>query len=319
MSFKPMLAGKCEDLSKLSYPLAVSPKFDGVRATKVDGVLVSRTLKPIPSRHAHHITSLLPSGVDGELIVGNPWQDPYRATVSAVMRRDSDTEEMSFYIFDNYLVGGGFGLRYSTLGRLEGLSPNKKADIHIVPHTIIYNEIELLRTETEFVNRGYEGLMIRSLDGPYKQGRSTENEGYLLKLKRFEDSEAEVLSVYEQMHNENEAETNALGHTERSTKKEGMVPAGVLGGLNVKDIHTGVEFSIGGGFLGQDPVDPEELEKGNLCNYSVTIPSEYSRETLWRMRDTLPGRIAKYKYFPSGSKDRPRFPVFLGWRDKIDI
>lgn len=313
MTFKPMLAGKCEDLSLLKYPLMVSPKFDGVRATKVNGVLVSRTLKPIPSPHAHHITSLLPTGVDGELIVGNPWQDPYRATVSAVMRHDSDTEKMAFYIFDNYLAEGGFVQRYATLGSLEGRSPNKKADIHIVPHVMVFNELGLLDKEKEFLDKGYEGLMIRSTHGPYKQGRSTENEGFLLKLKRFSDSEAEVLSVYEQMHNENEAETNALGHTERSTKKEGMVPAGVLGGLNVKDIHTGVKFSIGGGFLGQDPlIDPERPELG-------TEPSENSRETLWRIRHTLPGRFAKYKFFETGSKERPRFPVFQGWRDKIDI
>jgi ATP-dependent DNA ligase len=313
MIFKPMLAGKCEDLSLLRYPLMVSPKFDGVRATKVNGVLVSRTLKPIPSPHAHIITKLLPNGVDGELIVGNPWQDPYRATVSEVMRHDSDTERMAYYIFDNYLAEGGFIQRYATLGSLEGKSQNKPADVRIVPHIMVFNELGLLDKEKEFVDKGYEGLMIRSIDGPYKYGRSTENEGYLLKLKRFQDSEAEVLSVYEQMHNENEAETNALGRTERSTKKEGMVPAGVLGGFNARDIHTGADVRIGGGFLGQDPlINPEKPELG-------TEPSEYSRETLWRIRKTLPGRIAKYKFFPSGSKDRPRFPIFEGWRDKIDI
>lgn len=305
INFKPMLAGKCENLTLLKYPLLVSAKLDGVRAIVIDGTLMSRSLKPIPNKYAQSLFRHLPSGTDGELIVGKADDDPYRRTVSAVMGEDGIEKALRFWTFDNYTYAGGFSIR----NQMMSMSVRGKNQVLSLPHVKVNNEEELLSCEREFVDVGYEGLMIRSIEGPYKFGRSTEREGYLLKLKRFEDSDAEVLSVYEQMHNENEAEKNALGHTERSTKKEGMVPAGVLGGLNVRDIHTGVEFSIGGGFLGQDPVD----EGGQ------SHPSEYSRETLWRIKETLPGKIAKYKYFASGSKERPRFPVFLGWRDKIDL
>lgn len=41
---------------------------------------------------------------------------------------------------------------------------------------------------------------------------------------------------------------NALGHTERSSHIYNKVADNLLGALNVKDIHTGVEFSIGSGF-----------------------------------------------------------------------
>ena len=44
MLYKPMLACKA-DLSKLVYPVLVSPKLDGVRATVQGGVVLSRTLQ----------------------------------------------------------------------------------------------------------------------------------------------------------------------------------------------------------------------------------------------------------------------------------
>jgi DNA ligase-1 len=76
-----------------------------------------------------------------------------------------------------------------------------------------------------------------------------------------------------------------------------------LGGLNVLGLegtYKDVEFSVGTGFTGADSTTGE-------------------RAKLWAVREKLIGRIAKVKYFASGSKDRPRFPVFLGWRDLRDL
>ena len=135
--------------------------------------------------------------------------------------------------------------------------------------------------------------MIRDPNGKYKHGRSTTKEGGLLKIKRFEDDEAVVIGVEELMTNLNEQELDNLGHKVRSSKKEGLVPAGKLGALIVKHKTFG-EFKIGSGF------------------------TEDARVKLWRERDELKGRLAKFKYQPSGVKDKPRFPVFLGFRNKID-
>jgi DNA ligase-1 len=135
----------------------------------------------------------------------------------------------------------------------------------------------------------------RAPNGPYKFGRSSTNEGTLLKLKRFEDSEAEIIGVEELLSNQNDANKNALGHTERSSHKANMVPMGTMGCLNVRDLKSKVEFSIGTGF------DAD------------------TRAEFWKTRKTVIGKIVKYKYFASGSKDKPRFPVFLGFRDKRDM
>jgi len=68
---KPMLASKLENLKDLRYPILCTPKLDGVRALKINGVLVSRNWKPIPNTYIRQLFSTLPDGVDGELIGNN--------------------------------------------------------------------------------------------------------------------------------------------------------------------------------------------------------------------------------------------------------
>lgn len=302
MSFKPMLAGKCEDMGALQFPVMASVKLDGVRALVIGGVVMSRSLKPIPNAWVQKQFSNLPEGTDGELIFGDPTHpDAYRNTVSAVMSEDGAPTQVQYLVFDNFKLPGGFKQRFNVVA--TGPDYYEKQNVQVVPHSIVENADQLTQVEALAVEAGHEGIMVRSLNGPYKQGRSTAKEGWLLKVKRFEDSEAVVLGTYEWETNTNTATKNALGHTERSSHKDGKVGAGVLGGLDVRGLagtYEGVEFSIGTGFSGAD--DPNG-ERGRL----------------WRERATLVGRIAKFKYFASGSKDKPRFPVFLGWRDRLDM
>ena len=51
----------------------------------------------------------------------------------------------------------------------------------------------------------------------------------------------------ERLHNANEATVDALGHTERSSHKENMIPMDTLGALVVESDKFGV-FQIGTGF-----------------------------------------------------------------------
>lgn len=293
IKIKPMLAYNKEvNVYALRYPLMASPKLDGVRALVMDGTLVSRKLIPIPNRHTQKLFSSLREGTDGELIVGEPNKDPYRRTVGAV-RREHGEPAVRFYIFDNFTAKGGFYDRHVSL-------PDSTEFVRVVPHTIVRNAEELLALEQEFLSQGYEGLMIRSMDGPYKYGRSTLKEGYLLKLKRFKDSEAVVLSCYERMHNTNEATLDNLGNTKRSTAKEGMEPTGMLGGFIVRDVNPdseffGVEFDVSASTILLDELKP-----------------------MWDHRGEYIGQVLVYKYFPSGSKERPRLPTFKGFRADID-
>lgn len=290
---KPMLAATADPkkLHELNYPLLASPKLDGVRALVIDGVVMSRSMKPIPNRHVQFLFGDAQfNGLDGELIVGEPTSKTvFRDTMSGVMS-EHGKPSVRFYVFDvTTLQAAPFDLRNVTMR--ERVVLRGPAHVRAVPQKLIENALQLSVFETQMLEAGYEGVMLRHPQGPYKQGRSTVNEGYLLKLKRFADSEAEILGAVELLTNTNERKADGR----RSSHKAGRHGAGVLGALQVRDIHSGVEFEIGSGFSADD------------------------RAVLWSAAHKLAGRIIKYKFFDNGSKDKPRFPVFLGFRDRIDI
>lgn len=307
MNFKPMLSGKAPDnLSTLKYPVAVSPKLDGFRALVIDGILYSRNLKPIRNTHVQKLFGRVEyNGYDGELIVGDPTSKTcFRDTSSGVTSFEGEPD-VRFYVFDNMMFPGVWHERYASI---KSSGHVFKADHYIVNHPD-----EIITYEEQFLNEGYEGLMIRAIEGPYKQGRSTAREGYLLKLKRFEDSEALVIGVEEKMHNANEATVDALGHTSRTSHQENLVPLNTMGALIVRDLKTGVEFNIGTGF---DDESRREWwnERNRLLNY-YTVLSDGGKRIMF----DLPELIVKYKHFAQGGKDRPRFPTYLGLRDKDDL
>lgn len=288
---KPMLAAKTNGKGLL-YPVLASPKLDGVRALVINGRVYSRSLKLIPNRYVQ-ATLGRPAlnGWDGELCVGPPTAlDVYRRTASEVMT-ERGAPDFCFWAFDRFDLKLPYYRRYEKLKQNQRILPW----LRVLNHFVIPSEQHLTVYEQDRLAEGYEGVMVRDPEGPYKFGRSTENEGWLLKLKRFEDSEAEIIEIIELMHNNNAATTNALGKTQRSGHKAGKQPGNVMGSIRVKDIHSKVEFEIGTGF------------------------DWLLRVKMWRSYKMFPGRIIKYKYFPGGVKHKPRFPVFLGFRHPIDV
>lgn len=290
--FKPMLAAEA-DLGKLRFPLLASPKLDGIRAVVRGGVVYSRSNKPIPNRFVQERFKHL-EHFDGELIVGSPTEhNVMQTTMSGVMSVDGEPN-VSFFVFDHIAEPhSSFHQRYSKLGagRVRGKTYE---DYILVKQTEIHDLPALIGLEELTLDMGYEGLILRDPTGHYKMGRSTVNEGLLLKMKRFVDDEAEVVGFEERMHNGNEATVSELGRTKRSSHKAGKSGRGDLGAL-VCRTSDGVEFNIGTGF------------------------SDAQREAIWGSRDQYLGRLAKFKYFPVGVKEAPRHPVFLGWRDRRDM
>jgi DNA ligase 1 len=293
-AFKPTLA-VAADFSKIHYPVYASPKLDGIRCSIVEGKALSRTLKPIPNRHIYEqLSNHKLTGLDGELIVGSPTSKTcYNESVSNVMAFDK-VPAYTYYVFDLHTHARPFHERRQVMLDCLG-NWGKYPQICLLEQNLLTNEDDMLAYEEEKVAEGFEGIILRSPDAPYKFGRSTVNEGYLLKVKRFEDSEAEIIGFEEEMFNGNEAQTNELGRTKRSTAQAGLVGKGTLGAFLARDIHTGVEFSIGTGLTA--------LQRG----------------TFWARQDEYLGKLAKYKFFPVGVKDKPRHPVFLGLRDRRDL
>lgn len=295
-SFKPTLAVNA-DFSKIVYPVYASPKLDGIRCSIVNGRALSRTLKPIPNKHIFgQLSSHKLTGLDGELIVGSPTSKTcYAESVSNVMAFDK-TPNYTYYVFDLHTHPVPFRQRRQVM--LDALGNGNWGMYHqicLLEQNLLANEDEVLAYEAAKVEEGYEGIILRSPSAPYKFGRSTVKEGYLLKVKRFEDSEARVIEVIEELHNGNEATVDELGRTKRSTHQENKVGKGRMGALLVYDMTTGVEFQVGTGF------------------------DDAARAKWWECRNDKYFPIIKYKFFPVGVKDKPRHPVFLGLRDARDM
>ena len=255
----------------------LSPKLDGVRAVVRGGQVYSRTGKLIPSQQVQDLWGHPRfDGYDGELIAGDPTApDAYRRTVSRVMSRDKGDDEMAFHVFDR-VDSGLWSERMCSI-------PQELVE---VPQTRVYSPDEAVSHMEILVDQGFEGAMLRDADTPYKHGRSTLREFSLVKVKKFHDMEATVIGVEPLLHNANDPTTNALGYTERSSHKENKIAQPMLGALVVE--ANGTQFKVGTGF------------------------TEAQRIAFWK--EDLIGRIATIKYFPSGGKARPRFPVFLRWR-----
>lgn len=289
-----MLATAVHQLEAIRYPKLASYKIDGIRAVNATCNLLSRSMKPIPNLHTRKLFGRPEyQGLDGELVVGNP-NDPnlMQQTSSGVMSIGG-TPEVKWYIFDKWDEPAPYYQRGKKATAVVGSSP--ESNIIWVRQTLINNVDELRSYEESAVNEGYEGIMLRCPHSPYKQNRSTLREEYLLKVKRFEDSEAIVLDVKELMRNDNEATKDERGFTKRSSHAENKRAAGVLGALIVRDIRTNQEFDVGTGFTFEQ------------------------RKNLWDGRKYLPGKIVKYKHFPVGVVDSPRFPIFIGFRDQRDM
>lgn len=288
---KPMLAAKA-DLTTLTYPMLLSPKLDGVRCLIIDGVACGRSLKPIPNKYVQLLFGHPEfNGLDGELIVDSPVaKDVFQKTQSGVMSIEG-RPQVKFYVFDDFSHEAGFAKRLDIAFKRT----SRHTHFVQVQHDKVGREDAISTWEASYLGAGYEGVMLRDPAGMYKHGRSTTKEAGLLKVKRFEDSEAVVVGYSQLMGNSNEAKRNALGHLERSSHKSGMVGKQMLGALMVKDLKTKVEFDIGTGFTAEQ------------------------RATLWKDHDNLLSEVVKYKFQLVGVKDKPRFPVFLGFRSKVDL
>lgn len=303
--FKPMLA-KDADPAKLRFPLVAQPKYDGIRALVLNGVLVSRSLKPIPNQEIQAALGHPEfNGLDGELIVGEPTAaDNFQRTTSFVRGASKTGEPWAFYVFDKFDEAGGFWDRYSKAEALVRFTTWTDLPLFMVPSLTIDDEAGLTDYERRALTVGYEGVMVRAPQAPYKFGRSTPKDGTLLKVKRFVDFEATVIGVYEMQHNGNAACTNLLGRTERSSAAAGKTGMNVLGGLVLRAENgpwAGVEFRCGTGFDAAQRVMYWTPRAGS------STPG-----------DTVVGRAAKVKAQDLGAKDKPRFPVFLGFREEFD-
>ena len=293
MKIKTLLS--CEvPLDKVKFPIYISTKFDGIRALVIDGVVYSRSLKPIRNKHVQKLFGKPEyNGFDGELIVGDIYaKDVFQKTTSCVMSEDG-TPDVTFHVFDLWSMPT-FDYEYRQRELQEILLNNEEYE------GVVYTTIHKCQTveDLEFFlnhekNVGGEGLIGRKPDGVYKYGRSTPKEQFSMKFKFFQQEDFEVVGFNERMHNTNEQKRDELGYAERSSAKEGLVPTDTLGSLVLK--YGDDTFNCGTGF------------------------SDALRYEIWSNQDKYLGKLASIRYMSVGMDKLPRCPSFVWFRSGDDL
>lgn len=303
--YKPNLV--CDAVEeKIQFPVMMQPKIDGVRGLGDYKKLVGRSLKPIANRYlqaffSHHELT----GLDGELAADHECHpDLCRITTSATSSYDGQPFVL-WWVFD-YVTADTKDLPYvkryeilkAHVARLQAIPMYQPwaGHLRVMPMKIVYNLEQCLAQDTEWLELGFEGSIGRGLANAHKQGRSTVKEGGAWRIKRFVEEDAVVLSIQEGQRNDNEAQTNELGKTFRSSHQENMVPNGMVGALECRDKKTNAVITVGAGRL-------THAERLHFFNNQAE----------------LIGRTIKYKRFPKGVKDKPRFPTFQCLRSETDI
>lgn len=296
---RPLLAGKV-DFKILKYPVLCTPKLDGIRCVILDGQVLSRTMKLIPNNFIREELSKIryedgghPDRLDGELMLRESNPNNYDAVQSAVMSVEGKPDFV-YKVFDRFTEPfADYEDRIIDLA-LETLDdPNKR--IKFVTPYRCDNKETVLEVLERYLNKGYEGLMMRYPESPYKFGRSTDKEGYLLKLKKFFDDEGFLVEVIEKMINNNPKETNELGYAKRSSKKENLEPSGTAGAMILK--WKGVDIK---------------------CGFGPGI-TDAIKKSWWINREEIKGSQMKFTYQELTKTGAPRFPKIILQRHEDDI
>lgn len=326
--FKPLKAGEC-GFELLKFPCWATPKIDGINGLRIGGRSLGRSLKPYANLWVNRMIELwLPDGLCYETTVGDlPYgEDLCRNTTSLVNSINKEFEKVIINVFDfvgdtseEYIKSRKYldrledamemlyetlpasGWTYYEVGTGEAVDKgyyfvvNDFLEVRVMEPVLIENLEQAEKYYLDCLDNGYEGAMFRQ-NVPYKCGRATVNSQEIIRFKPSHDTEAIVVGFEEAMENLNEAKTNELGHTERSSHKENKVGLGMLGSFLCIDVKSGELIKVGAGKL-----------------------SHAERVQIWQNQAEYMNAVLKYRSMSTGIKDKPRFPRFISWRIVDDL
>lgn len=164
----------------------ISEKLDGVRAYWDGKQLVSRGGNVIAAPD-WFVAGFPDRALDGELWLG---RNQFAETLSIVSKQqavDSEWQRLSYYIFELPQAQGSFTARIEAMQQL--LVQQNSRYLKMVPQFRLQTTAALKAKLAELEQAGAEGLMLHQQDALYSTGRSSA----LLKLKSYQDTEAEVI------------------------------------------------------------------------------------------------------------------------------
>lgn len=206
----------------------VSEKLDGIRAYWDGKNLLSREGKVI-NAPKYFTQKLPPFELDGEL-----WskRGDFENIQSIVMDKapSGKWNEIYYMIFEVPHESGNFEKRLQKVQKY--IEDANLSHVKVIEQKVLKCVEELDPFLSDIIKNGGEGAMIKDGSKEYFQGRSD----FLLKAKKVEDMEAEVIGYKE------------------GTNKYGRV----MGSLHVK-LKNGVDFFIGNGFSDEIRKNPPKI------------------------------------------------------------
>lgn len=291
------------------WPMLGSPKMDGNRLFLIDGKLLTRSMKPQPNRQLEeHLKDIIAYSkekglcFDGELYDHNtPFVELQTYTRS---KNIAIPDHIFFNVFDCLsLVNWNIDISYevSYCARCEHyddiIEKYKFPHVTSVTQYVIENARSAEGMYEKFLQDGYEGMMLRSLNGRYKKGRATLSEGIMFKVKPKATIDAVLIDVFCRRAMLEEIRTgprpvDERGLLRRSHKQGDFEDTDIAGAFLVRD-EQGREFKVG-------------FARG----FGLEM-----RKQLWDQRNMLIGRWVEVVYLPIGEKDVPRSGRFVRFRD----
>ena len=282
--FDVQLANVYERGASVAFPLALEPKYDGLRCV----VIVRGNDARCFSRQGHEFASLqdfaelfLPIGdgvYDGE-VMGEDWNCSVSLARSQKPGdRERAWEGLKYYVFD-FVPLSDFDKkvckltasvrRQQLISRLDQLG--EQNHVELVPQFVCENVEDIENYFQYLIDQGYEGVMIKDYDAPYRCKRSNA----WLKYKPFRDEIFEIVGV-----------------TAGEGRHDGLPRMGAL----VVKFNETETFNIGSGY------------------------TDEVREELWSKREELIGRYveAKVAVRPGQTSGTPTLVSFRRIRWDVD-
>ena len=197
--FLPMLAASFDKRKdKVTYPVDVQPKLDGVRCLAYwdgDSVkLMSRGGKQwnCCQHIIDELEQVLPKDwvLDGELYIhGSTFQE----ITKLVKKLRPESVNVQFHVYDvpragyeqTELGGSTWSNRKISVELIDEFVENCKS-VKVVRTDFAAHEEDVYELQSEYLEEGYEGAIVRERDGEYKFGYRSNK---LLKVKNFMDKE----------------------------------------------------------------------------------------------------------------------------------
>ncbi len=308
--FKPFLApNESVDLNNTNYPILASYKLDGYRCIFYKGEILTRSLKQVQNKQLREKFEPIRKYTEDNNCILDGEVYSHKLTFQELnkffMSEDLESKRsikrygkvltlpvhVKFYAFDCIIDDNLEEEFFKRCLKLHKIIDKFKDISEYVTQTDLYKKENIELIFDKALENGYEGLILKDPNGRYKCGRGTIKEGLIYKVKPFVTFDAEILHVVQATEVDPNAEKkiNELGRSVTSKKKGDRVLINKASAFEVE--YEGKRLKV------------------------VIAMTDEEKEAIWAKKSTYIGRTIEYKGMMIGSKDVPRHPVMIRFRE----